>query len=151
MDQVDQILAPSPKKITSKLMSKIDDILFSDIATSSKDKKKGHFLSEVDRILGSSRIGNTNINIKDSDEELSEDPTDIETESDNGAPDNELTESEMRLLNLITINKIDVKLNFPTAYPDTHCHFCREEESRSDTTYIWGSGQFLYSQGSPCN
>lgn len=149
MDKVDQILAPSPKKITPKLMSKIDDILFSDIATSSKDKKKGNFLSEVDRILGNSRVSDANIN--DSDEVRSEDPADTETESDNDAPDDELTESEMRLLNLITINKIDVKVNFPTAYPDTHCHFCREEESRSDKTYIWGSGQFLYSQGSPCN
>jgi hypothetical protein len=31
----------------------------------------------------------------------------------------------MRLLNLIKINKIDVKKNFETKYKDTLCHFCR--------------------------
>merc|ERR1712181_150901 len=40
----------------------------------------------------------------------------------------ELSEGEMRLLNMIKINKIDVKLNFPQAYSDTACHFCREAE-----------------------
>jgi len=40
----------------------------------------------------------------------------------------ELSEGEMRLLNMIKINKIDVKLNFPEAYSDTACHFCREPE-----------------------
>jgi len=40
----------------------------------------------------------------------------------------ELSEGEMRLLNMIKINKIDVKLNFPKAYSDTACHFCREPE-----------------------
>merc|ERR1712113_459370 len=41
----------------------------------------------------------------------------------------DLSESEMRLLNLINHNKIDVKVNFPDEYQDTDCHFCRRKET----------------------
>ena len=32
-------------------------------------------------------------------------------------------------MNLINVNKIDVKVNFQDAYPDTDCHFCRKRET----------------------
>merc|ERR1711997_1350979 len=56
------------------------------------------------------------------------DESNTEEESDEEEEGEELSEEEMRLLNMIKINKIDVKLNFPKAYTDTACHFCREPE-----------------------
>merc|ERR1712079_976626 len=43
--------------------------------------------------------------------------------------DDDLNEDEMRLLNLINANKIDVKVNFQSVYPDTDCNFCRKTET----------------------
>jgi len=113
LSKVDSILAPKKEpKLGKRTLEKIDDILFSDIASSDHANKKS-FLSEVDKIL--------DLEPK-SESEISD--TDEETDKDE-----DLTESEMRLLNLININKIDMKHNFPSLYPDTTCHFCREEES----------------------
>ena len=124
LSQVDSILAPQkPKKFGAKTLSKIDDILFSDITNSDHANKKC-FLSEVDKILdlgnrSKSEDSDTSKSGSDSDSDIEEtDETDKEDIED-------LTESEMRLLNLININKIDMKLNFPSSYPDTSCHFCR--------------------------
>jgi len=123
LSQVDSILAPEKaKKLTAKTLSKIDDILFADIASSDHSNKKS-FLSEVDKILD---LGNKS-SAEDSESNSSE--SDNKEESDEEEDIEDLTESEMRLLNLININKIDTKLNFPSSYPDTSCHFCREEES----------------------
>lgn len=120
LSQVDSILAPKKEpKFGKRTLDKIDDILFSDIASSGRGNKKS-FLSEVDKIL--------DIRNKSESEEASTSESDIDN-SEEEADDDELTESEMRLLNLININKIDMKHNFPTLYPDTMCHFCREEES----------------------
>jgi len=135
VDKIDTILfsdisftkkeSKSSTKIESnpKLLDKIDDILFSDIVNKD-DKRKKNFLSEVDKIL---EITNES---DDSEEGETEDPYSEDSEEEklsNNSDD--LTESEMRLLNLIEINKIDTKNNFPSAYPDTDCHFCREKET----------------------
>ena len=67
-----------------------------------------NYLSEVDKILG--------LNSGEASKQEN-----LEKMEENG-----LTESEMRLFNLISINKIDVKNNFGQAYHhDTRCHFCR--------------------------
>lgn len=117
LSQVDSILAPKKEpKFGKRTLDKIDDILFSDIASSERGNKKS-FLSEVDKIL--------DIRNKSESEEASTSESDIDN-SEEEADDDELTESEMRLLNLININKIDMKHNFPTLYPDTMCHFCRQ-------------------------
>merc|ERR1712062_419192 len=63
----------------------------------------------------------------DVDESYTEEESDEEEEGEE-LSEEELSEEEMRLLNMIKINKIDVKLNFPKAYTDTACHFCREPE-----------------------
>ena len=109
MSKVDSILAPKKEpKLGKRTLEKIDDILFSDIASSDHANKKS-FLSEVDKILDLEPKSESEIS--DTDEETNK--------------DEDLTESEMRLLNLININKIDMKHNFPSLYPDTTCHFCR--------------------------
>jgi len=121
------------------------------------DKVSSSFMSEVDKILSlgssgggnSSQKGDDNIAVTSEDEnsEESEEGDDLrrrrnfvnnheddedESYSDEveteGEEEEELSEGEMRLLNMIKINKIDVKLNFPKAYSDTACHFCREAE-----------------------
>jgi len=125
LSQVDTILTSETPKIGAKTLGKIDKILFSDIGTCDPVDKK-HFLSRVDKILDigdaeASEATDSSSDSSESDNEKAEEPSDDESE--------DLTESEMRLLNLININKIDVKVNFPNCYPDTACHFCREEET----------------------
>merc|ERR1712210_222988 len=66
-------------------------------------------------------------NHSDDDHEDDEEDSYSDDEETEGEEE-ELSEGEMRLLNMIKINKIDVKLNFPKAYSDTACHFCREAE-----------------------
>lgn len=121
------------------------------------DKVSSSFMSEVDKILSlgssgggnSSQKGDDNIAVTSEDEnsEESEEGDDLrrrrnfvnnheddedesysDEEETEGEEEEELSEGEMRLLNMIKINKIDVKLNFPKAYSDTACHFCREAE-----------------------
>jgi len=122
------------------------------------DKVSSRFMSEVDKILTlgisggegpSSRKGNDSIAASSEDEDSSnsiseeseegdefkrrrnyieDDEDDSYSDDDEEEEEEELSEGEMRLLNMIKINKIDVKLNFPKAYSDTACHFCREEE-----------------------
>lgn len=78
-------------------------------------------LLEVDKILTG-------------DLEESEDDSDTEeSDKEDSDSEDELNEGEMRLFNLISINKIDVKKNFPEKYKDSHCHFCRQEE---DTIHL---------------
>jgi len=157
VDSEDETLAPVGRKLTSDTLAKIDEILYADIGKLQKmdkvDKVSSSFMSEVDKILslGSSgevpsRKGDDSIaasseeedseeseegedlrrrrNHSDDDDEDDSYSDDEETESE----EEELSEGEMRLLNMIKINKIDVKLNFPKAYSDTACHFCREAE-----------------------
>jgi len=123
LSKVDNILAPEKQpKLGARALSKIDDILFSDITNSEYASKKS-FLSEVDKILD---LGNKSES-EESDTASDNENTDQTDKDDDDEED--LSESEMRLLNLINIKKIDMKHNFPSAYPDTLCHFCREEES----------------------
>jgi len=123
---IDEIPA---KKLTPATMAKIDEILFADIGKLHKmdkvDKVSHSFMSEVDKILS---LGETTR--KDTGTEDSEDSSDSDSEEseEEEEEEKELDEEEMRLLNMININKIDVKLNFPKDYPDTCCHFCREPE-----------------------
>ena len=104
-----------------KMMRQVDKILFADISSSVRQEDKvevrNKFLEQVDDVLG---LGNCNQ--EESPEEESERDEDSDDEGD-------LNEGEMRLLNLININKIDVKVNFQHAYPDTDCHFCRKKET----------------------
>ena len=125
LDKVDKILdlkkAGKKKKYSDeRMMKKVDKILFSDIspAVSQEDRSRARdkFLDEVDDILGLGR--------KPEEEEESSSDNSEEEESEE-----DLTESEMRLLNLINHNKIDVKVNFPSEYADTACHFCRRRET----------------------
>ena len=125
LDKVDRILelkkeSKRKKYSDDRMMKKVDRILFSDIssAVSPEDKTRARnkFLDQVDDILGlASRH----------EEEEEESSESSEEESD----EDDLTESEMRLLNLINHNKIDVKVNFPSEYADTDCHFCRRKET----------------------
>jgi len=156
VDSEDETLAPVGRKLTSDTLAKIDEILYADIGKLQKmdkvDKVSSSFMSEVDKILslGSSgevpsRKGDDSIaaSSEDEDSEESEEGEDLrrrrnhsdDDEEDSYSDDEEteseeeeLSEGEMRLLNMIKINKIDVKLNFPKAYSDTACHFCREAE-----------------------
>jgi len=156
VDSEDETLAPAGRKLTSDTLAKIDEILYADIGKLQKmdkvDKVSSSFMSEVDKILslGSSgevpsRKGDDSIaaSSEDEDSEESEEGEDLrrrrnhsdDDEEDSYSDDEEteseeeeLSEGEMRLLNMIKINKIDVKLNFPKAYSDTACHFCREAE-----------------------
>jgi len=155
VDSEDETLAPAGRKLTSDTLAKIDEILYADIGKLQKmdkvDKVSSSFMSEVDKILslGSSgevpsRKGDDSIaaSSEDEDSEESEEGDDLrrrnhsdDHEDDSYSDDEEtegeeeeLSEGEMRLLNMIKINKIDVKLNFPKAYSDTACHFCREAE-----------------------
>ena len=127
LTKVDKILdlkekGKSKKYSEDKMMSKVDKILFADISSSvsqtEKVEARNKFLDEVDDILGLPR---SNTEEDSSEEELSD-----EEESED---DDDLNEEEMRLLNLINVNKIDVKVNFQDAYPDTDCHFCRKRET----------------------
>ncbi|XP_023346363.1 corepressor interacting with RBPJ 1 [Eurytemora carolleeae] len=108
-------------------LNKIDDILFSDIGPppprkeSELNKSGESFLSEVDKILGLTDESEEEEEESESEEEKEEEEEEQEEEA--------LTETEMRLFNLISINKIDVKKNFEDKYPDTNCHFCRVEEN----------------------
>ena len=127
LDKVDRILelkkeSKRKKYSDDRMMKKVDRILFSDIssAVSPEDKTRARnkFLDQVDDILGlASR--------QEEQEEEEESSESSEEESD----EDDLTESEMRLLNLINHNKIDVKVNFPSEYADTDCHFCRRKET----------------------
>jgi len=128
LSKVDSILAPKKEpKFGKRTLDKIDDILFSDIARSGHGDKK-NFLSEVDKILDiRNKSESEDAATSESDNEYSEEEDDKE-EEDEEEDSEDLTESEMRLLNLINIKKIDMKHNFPSLYPDTTCHFCREEE-----------------------
>jgi len=157
VDSEDETFAPAGRKLTSDTLAKIDQILYADIGKLQKmdkvDKVSSSFMSEVDKILslGSSSRGGPSGKDDDSIAASSEDEVsshsseesvegdklnheddenysysdDEETTDDE---EEELSEGEMRLLNMIKINKIDVKLNFPKAYSDTACHFCREAE-----------------------
>ena len=126
LDKVDKILelkkeGKKKKYSESRMMKKVDKILFSDISSAvSKEeraKARDKFLNEVDDILGLGR--------KQEEEEESSKSSDEESEDED-----DLTEGEMRLLNLINHNKIDVKVNFPSEYRgDTDCHFCRKKET----------------------
>merc|ERR1712029_37404 len=106
-------------KSNRDVLSKVDEILFSDISTlatmRSRDREaaRNKFLDEVDDVLGLGKV-------KDE-----EDTSDDDSEDS----DSDLDEGEMRLLNLINANKIDVKVNFPSVYTDTDCHFCRQMET----------------------
>ena len=123
LDKVDRILelkkeGKKKKYSEGRMMKKVDKILFSDISSSvskeERTKARDRFLNEVDDILGLGRK---------QEEESSESESEEEEEDD-------LTEAEMRLLNLINHNKIDVKVNFPSEYRgDTDCHFCRKKET----------------------
>ena len=131
LDQVDEILDYTAKvdkhreQSQVKVMKKVDQILFAGIASADeiKDKKaaRSKFLDEVDIVLGLAKTED------ESEEEESDDDED-ETESDESDTE-DLSEGEMRLLNLININKIDVKANFQQEYSDTDCHFCRKKET----------------------
>jgi len=133
LSKVDSILAPKKQpKLGKRALDKIDDILFSDITNSEHSNKKS-FLSEVDKILD---LGNKS-EVEDEDTSSDNDTSDLDIESstdETDQDDDDLTESEMRLLNLVNVNKIDMKHNFPAVYPDTLCHFCREEEASTHLT-----------------
>ena len=123
LDKVDRILQlkrdrEKKKYSEERMMKKVDKILFSDISSSvSKEERtraRERFLDEVDDILGLGR--------QQQEEEESSESEEDETD--------DLTVGEMRLLNLINHNKIDVKVNFPSEYRgDTDCHFCRKKET----------------------
>ena len=123
LDKVDRILQlkrdrEKKKYSEERMMKKVDKILFSDISSSvSKEERtraRERFLDEVDDILGLGR--------QQQEEEESNESEEDETD--------DLTVGEMRLLNLINHNKIDVKVNFPSEYRgDTDCHFCRKKET----------------------
>ena len=131
LDKVDKILelkkASKKKKYSEgRMMKKVDKILFSDIspAVSQEDRSRvrDKFLDEVDDILGLGRKPEKEEEEEEEEESSSDNSEEEESEED-------LTESEMRLLNLINHNKIDVKVNFPSEYADTACHFCRKRET----------------------
>ena len=119
MDKILALKRQGKKKKYSeeRMMRKVDKILFSDISSSvsqeDRTKARDRFLGEVDHILG---LGRRHEESSEEEEEEEEDEAD-------------LSESEMRLLNLINHNKIDVKVNFPDEYQDTDCHFCRRKET----------------------
>jgi len=133
-------------------LKQVDDILFSGIGnaqhstSSSKtssssnspvaggSREDSSFLSEVDKILGLESRGNQSGSSDEDDDNGEEEESDSDNDNDSDNSDSdvpeeiELTESEMRLLNLIQINKIDVKKNFEEQYKDDLCHFCRTLE-----------------------
>ena len=108
------------------------------IAASSEDEDSSHSSEESEE---GDEIKRRRSHIDHEDDENDSHSDDDETTDE----EEELSEGEMRLLNMIKINKIDVKLNFPKvaslflywigpslwllkAYSDTACHFCREAE-----------------------
>jgi len=113
------------------------------------NKSDEGFLSEVDKILGIRGGGNksdseeASSDSDDNDDDEEEEDDDVDDDEDDDVDDgddddvdeedDDLTEGEMRLLNLININKIDVKVNFKLEYKDINCHFCRVEE---DTEHL---------------
>jgi len=126
MDKVD--------KVSSSFMSEVDKILSlgssdggpsrkddDSIAASSEDEDSSHSSEESEE---GDEIKRRRSHIDHEDDENDSHSDDDETTDE----EEELSEGEMRLLNMIKINKIDVKLNFPKAYSDTACHFCREAE-----------------------
>eukprot|EP00088_Acartia_fossae_P063634 TRINITY_DN7772_c0_g1_i4.p1 TRINITY_DN7772_c0_g1~~TRINITY_DN7772_c0_g1_i4.p1 ORF type:complete len:621 (+),score=150.33 TRINITY_DN7772_c0_g1_i4:62-1924(+) len=160
-------------------LSKLDDILFSDINTKpttttspqpqdspteksgkpepeisvpstshrkspeeSKNNLGKQYLSEVDKILGispSESLGAKGESIDQRCDKTSAEKAAAESDK------TQLTESEMRLFNLIGINKIDVKKNFPDAYHgDTSCHFCRKEESQEHLSVCPVYDEFMH-------
>ena len=132
LSKVDEILeieekGHSKKFSEEKVMRKVDEILFSDISTlvtmSSRDREsaRNKFLDEVDDVLGLGKVKDEEDTSDDDSEDSDSDVSDSE--------DEDLDEGEMRLLNLINANKIDVKVNFPSVYTDTDCHFCRQMET----------------------
>merc|ERR1712079_563484 len=133
LTKVDKILelkesGKSKKYSEEKMMRKVDKILFSDISSSVSQKDKvqvrNKFLAEVDDVLGLRK------NSDESSEEESESDCNSDEESEyEEEDDDDLNEDEMRLLNLINANKIDVKVNFQSVYPDTDCNFCRKTET----------------------
>jgi len=119
LSKVDDILA-SEIKSEVKTFNSIADVKYTDIANSEHSNKKS-FLDEVDKILS---VDPSEPVDTDQDESNSDSSSDAEKECCD-----DLTEFEMRLLNLINIRKIDMKMNFPSSYPDILCHFCRQEET----------------------
>lgn len=129
LSKVDKILelkrqGKKRKYSDERMMRKVDRILFCDISSTvsqeDRAKARNRFLGEVDHILGLGRRQEEEEDIEEVSESEEEETEDTEAD---------LTESEMRLLNLINHNKIDVKVNFPSQYPDTDCHFCRRRET----------------------
>ena len=127
--EVDKILSTTGgKKTNSKvksrdILSEVDSILFSSLAKGQREEggeKREEMLAKVDKILSEDITATS-----DDDDEESEDENEDTRVPDTDSED-DLTESEMRLLNLIGINKIDVKMNFPKKYKDKLCHFCRQ-------------------------
>jgi hypothetical protein len=111
-------------KHKESVLSKVNNILAPEkqpkLGANSEYASKKSFLSEVDKILDlGDKSGSEGSDTGDSSDNKNTDETDKEDDED------DLSESEMRLLNLINIKKIDMKHNFPSAYPDTLCHFCR--------------------------
>ena len=132
LGRVDKILSLEGAKKYSeeKMMKKVDKILFSGMSSSTsqmdKTEARNKFLDEVDDVLGLGRSSKFD-EADDSTAVLSDSESDVSSSSDEFEDD--LNEDEMRLLNLININKIDVKVNFQSTYPDTDCHFCRKRET----------------------
>merc|ERR1712032_1639888 len=126
MDKVD--------KVSSSFMSEVDKILSlgsSEGGTSRKDDDSIAATSEDEDSSHSSEESEEGDEIKRQRSHINHEDDENDSYSDDDETtdeEEELSEGEMRLLNMIKINKIDVKLNFPKAYSDTACHFCREEE-----------------------
>jgi len=143
--------------VKKETMEKIDDILFANIVENTSRSGLGRetYMEEVDRILEVKQEIKEEV---ESEEDAVADNSDRErrsavelwkrqwkqqqqsgfqnsdnhdSSSEEEEQDNteELTEAEMRLLNLISVKKIDVKDNFPIEYRDTACHFCRARET----------------------
>jgi len=134
------------KEKREEYLTKLDQILFSDISSSKGespsaghkypddemtgdstsgqicDKDDLEYLSKVDQILG---LQPSNCPLEGQQGPLEGQQQGLQQSDEDG-----LNETDMRLFNLISINKIDVKNNFAQAYHgDVNCHFCRTVES----------------------
>jgi len=138
------------REAREEYLSKLDHILFSQISTSKGgstspstsrssgnkstngpksgqicDKDDLEYLSKVDQILGLDQ-SNQPEEDKQLDKQIDKELDKVVDKEDEEG----LSETDMRLFNLISINKIDVKNNFPQEYHgDVTCHFCRTVES----------------------